>query len=383
MALPYRLFFPLGLILSWIGILYWLLFGLGWTSEYRPAFHAIIQIQGFLICFAAGFLFTAIPRWTETAPASPWTMGIAALSLGGSAFAAWGDHIVASQLAWSVAAGILGVFGWRRFQWPEGRWRLPNAFIHVPVALGIGIAGSLLFMLDGVYGWDGRLQEMGRLIVFQGVFLGLIIGVGGMALPLITRGEPPPDGGTGPKDRRARAGHLLLALGFLVSFGLEAGGSVRVGYGLRAVLSAVALLSGPALHRFPTRPGWNRRLVWLGPWFIPASYTVGALYPEFKIAALHGVFMGGFALTAFAVAAHVVLGHEGADSDQNERAWPVAFYGLLLGGAILPRAAVQMDPSHSMLYLSLTAGAWWTGSLVWAAYLLYHVRHSRTKTESN
>ena len=51
---PYRVFFPLGLVLAWAGVLHWLLHGLGLLSDYRPVFHSITQIQGFLICFALG-----------------------------------------------------------------------------------------------------------------------------------------------------------------------------------------------------------------------------------------------------------------------------------------------------------------------------------------
>jgi uncharacterized protein involved in response to NO len=38
---PYRLFFPLGLLLAWAGVLHWLLHGLGVLPDYRPVFHAI------------------------------------------------------------------------------------------------------------------------------------------------------------------------------------------------------------------------------------------------------------------------------------------------------------------------------------------------------
>ena len=46
---PYRLFFPLGLLLGWCGVLHWLLYGTGVLADYRPVFHAIAQVQGFLI----------------------------------------------------------------------------------------------------------------------------------------------------------------------------------------------------------------------------------------------------------------------------------------------------------------------------------------------
>ena len=73
---PYRLLFPLGIVLSWTGVLPWLLFAIGVTDEYRSIFHSMAQVQGFLACFAVGFLFTMIPRRTGTAAPSPWQMAV-------------------------------------------------------------------------------------------------------------------------------------------------------------------------------------------------------------------------------------------------------------------------------------------------------------------
>ena len=51
---PYRLFFPLGALLAWAGVLHWLLHSVGLLASYEPVFHSIAQIQGFMMCFAVG-----------------------------------------------------------------------------------------------------------------------------------------------------------------------------------------------------------------------------------------------------------------------------------------------------------------------------------------
>ena len=48
-------------LLAWVGVVHWLLDGLGLLADYRPVFRSITPIQGFMQCFAVGFLFTAIP----------------------------------------------------------------------------------------------------------------------------------------------------------------------------------------------------------------------------------------------------------------------------------------------------------------------------------
>ena len=68
----YRLFFPLGVLLGWWGVGQWLLFSLQLGGGYRVVFHSMAQVQGFLGCFIAGFLFTFIPRRTMTPAPKPW-----------------------------------------------------------------------------------------------------------------------------------------------------------------------------------------------------------------------------------------------------------------------------------------------------------------------
>ena len=63
---PYRIFFPLGVLLGTAGVSIWLLYWLGLTAGYSGRAHAFVQIEGFLYAFIAGFLLTAIPRFTGT-----------------------------------------------------------------------------------------------------------------------------------------------------------------------------------------------------------------------------------------------------------------------------------------------------------------------------
>ena len=58
---PFRLFFPLGVALAWIGIGHWIAYWGGWIGSYSCLAHGLVQIQGFLFAFALGFLLTALP----------------------------------------------------------------------------------------------------------------------------------------------------------------------------------------------------------------------------------------------------------------------------------------------------------------------------------
>src|ERR1043165_8519631 len=63
---PYRLFFPLGILVGLAGVAIWPLNYFGILTGYWGMSHAYVQADGFLFCFIAGFLLTALPRFTNT-----------------------------------------------------------------------------------------------------------------------------------------------------------------------------------------------------------------------------------------------------------------------------------------------------------------------------
>src|SRR5438034_7409234 len=65
---PYRIFFPLGIVLGAMGVSIWPLYYFGLTEGYSGRAHAFVQTDGFLYSFILGFLLTAIPRFTGTQP---------------------------------------------------------------------------------------------------------------------------------------------------------------------------------------------------------------------------------------------------------------------------------------------------------------------------
>src|SRR6476646_10948863 len=79
---PYRLFFPLGILFGLAGVAIWPLYSFGLTATYSGRSHAFVQIYGFLYAFVAGFLLTAVPRFTGTQPPSlPTQLSLAAVRL--------------------------------------------------------------------------------------------------------------------------------------------------------------------------------------------------------------------------------------------------------------------------------------------------------------
>src|SRR5438477_3784347 len=147
----YLLLLPLGALLAWAGVLPWLLFALGATRLYLPmieaigyraAFHPIAQVEGFLTCFAVGFLFTFIPRRTGTSAPAAWQMLVALAAPIAAVVFAWFEWWLAAQISWLVLLAVLIGFAARRMA--SARRRVPPSFVWVAMGLLMGAAGSVL-----------------------------------------------------------------------------------------------------------------------------------------------------------------------------------------------------------------------------------------------
>lgn len=364
---PYRLFFPLGIAISWVGVGQWLLFTSGRIEAYLSIFHSMAQVQGFLICFAMGFLFTMLPRRTESAPPPRTLLLLCAACPLAITLAAALEFWIWAQAAWLLLLGLLARFAIPRLV--SGKRRPPVSFLWLPIALICGTVGSVMTGFGAaIPGW-WTLHEIGRSLVLQGFFLCLVLGVGSFVVPLFTRGEGLRDADLVLGLKRQTALHCSAAVLLILSFVVEWTASQRGGYALRAALLFAVLSSVGKIHRFPTKRGTIRLLVWIGVWCVPSGYLLGALFPSLGKGALHVTFVGGFGLLVLAVSSQVVLGHEGREA-LRDRAWihPLLIVLLLLA-AVAARALYELQSERQLLWMTTSATAFLLATLAWGALL--------------
>lgn len=369
---PYRILFPLGIVLAWVGVGKWFLLASLGVGTFASAGHAITQVQGFLMCFAAGFLLTAIPRRTGSAPASAGLVALAALAPTVTTLAANLGAFSLSQLAWLVLVVALVTFAVRRLRGGGGaRRRPPNAFVWIPASFLLGLVGTVLMALRALGPEWMRVHDVGKDLLVQGLFLGLVLGVGSLVFPLITREEGPPDGTASPSDRRARLLHLVAALGLGGTFVVERWLDVRAGLALRAAITAGVLLAAARLWIPPRLPGLHRWLVWLGAWCVPVGLALAAALPTYhRVAALHVLFIGGFSALALAVGVHVSVSHSDDDGPLEGRPWQVALLALLLAVSVAARLAMAYDPLRLWTWLGVSSAAFVLATLAWGALVV-------------
>jgi len=364
---PFRIFFPLGVVLAWVGIGHWLLYVTGLTATYSCLFHGLVQMQAFMMSFAVGFLLTALPRRTQTPPAAPIEMAAMAGALIVITGAAAAEHWEVAEIGYAGLFVLLIQFALRRFLGRAAGRRPPAAFVLIPLAVLHGLGGAALIAAGAATDGLGWTMGFGRLLVEQGVFLCLAVGIGGLVLPLMGGAEPPPDLGSAPREYWKALGYAAAGAMIFASFLFEQIGFERGGPLFRAMVVAIGLGLGGGAWRPPGKPGVHRKLVWLSVWLMPVGLIVSALWPDYRVPALHILFIGGFSLMAFGVATHVALSHLNMEHLALGRPRAVIVLGVSFLVALCARLAADASNTY-FVHLGWAAALWLLGSAGWLTF---------------
>ncbi|MFT7517075.1 MAG: hypothetical protein ACI84O_000865, partial [Myxococcota bacterium] len=130
--------------------------------------------------------------------------------------------------------------------------------------------------------------------------------------------------------QRRRVGQLLAAVGIALSFALEAQGFLLIARLLRAALVLIALIVAAGIHRPPTMPGTQRKLIWIASWCLPIGLLLTAVLPNLLQIGLHVLFIGGLLLVTLSVALHVGLAHSSGQALVSKPVGAVRAFGALL-----------------------------------------------------
>jgi uncharacterized protein involved in response to NO len=364
---PFRLFFPLGVVLAWVGISHWLLYATGLTGSYSCQLHGLVQVEAFLMSFAVGFLFTALPRRTQGPPPSSLEMTGAAIALILNAALLATGHWIAAQAAYVTLFALVAQFALRRFVGRSAARRPPAAFVLIPIGALHGLLGAVLVAAAPALHALPWTLRLGPLFVQQGVFLCFTLGVGSLILPLMSGAPPPADFRSSPRESAKALAYATAGFAFFASFVLETAGWSRGAPLLRALVDALGIGMAGA-WRPPGKPGLHRRLAWASVWMMPIGLAASGLFPDYRVAALHVLFIGGFGLLAFAVATHVSLAHLGLERLAAGRPPAVVVLGICFGLALAARVAADVSNTY-FDHLGWAAACWILGSAVWLGFL--------------
>lgn len=376
---PFRLFFPWGVVLALMGVLYWPLnlYHIAFTS-FPIDFHVWLQIYGFLWSFIVGFLATALPRLTETPHFSRREVGILFLLSLGIVSALCTSHIVWAHGFFTVALLVFVAQLAKRFV--RRKKTPPATFIFIPFAFVSALLGSSM-TIALQRGWNWHFEEvtiLARSLATLGFTSFLILGVGGFLIrSILGWGQPLPVSaqermGTMPANKiSAVVLHGFVGLGIFASFVLDAFLITQWALVLRAVLISFELVTQIKIHKWPQSGKITSVFLLVSLWlFLAGIWGTVFCPPDFRLAFLHLCFIGGFSLSVFSVATRVILSHCGFSKLLNGSYRPFSIAGTFILLGLLARFSANFLPESYELHLAFGALAWVVGVLVWSFFIL-------------
>jgi uncharacterized protein involved in response to NO len=365
----YRLFFPLGLVLGIAGASIWPAYYVGLTETYSGRSHAFVQVEGFLYAFVAGFLLTAIPRFTGTpAPGQAAQSALAALLVVASLSFELRSFAL-GHLAFAAAHLTLIVLAARRFL--RRQQQPPDTFALVGTGIACGAVAAFINAALALEALDPRWDLLGRRLLTEGMVLLLVLGVGGFLgprllgfaqMPLVKIGDP------GPRRRIGLYVAIGVALALTVVF--EYGADMPWLAYLRAAIGSAVLLVTVTPWRAPAARTTLSWCVWTASWLVILALWLSAIAPAHRVESLHVLFMGGFTLLILAVGTRVTLSHGGHGLSAERRSWPLRI-GMATGlVALFARVGAGFAQEAFFEQLAWAAAFWIAGVAFWGLHLV-------------
>ena len=170
---PFRVFFPLGLLLGTIGVSLWPLFYWHLIIYYPATPHMRLMIEGLMGSFVVGFLGTAGPRLLGSKPLNAGeVLALLVLQLSSACC-----HLTRLQvLGDALFLGLLLFFVFTVLRRRSAQSNQPPpSFVLVVAGLLNAVAGMLLILFAGR---SLFADQLGRLLLNEGFILFPLLGVG-------------------------------------------------------------------------------------------------------------------------------------------------------------------------------------------------------------
>ena len=371
---PYRIFFPLGLLSAFIGVLSWVPFALGYTQNYPGTEHPHLMIGGFLYVFALGFLMTAIPRFTETAPAKFSELLCQAgvilfMIFTGTASLVSPQWRETSLLLQIVSVVFLVLFCVPRFL--SKKRKPPPSFLFIGVGILCGLLGSVLLYFDERGSISAEWGLTGRSLFYHGMMLSFVIGVGSRLIPVLLGHETNPMNPDVSPRGSSNLGILLgLAVAYFLSFPVELFVAQEAGRIVRAAVLLFVSIRFWKIFVPPVRRGalplWLRVagvMLLIGQWCF-------ALFPGYAVHGVHLTFAGGYSLLTLLIASRVVLSHGGYDLSWELRSRGLHVVGVFVAASAIARFLAPLAPTSYVHHLAYASFGWSLGVGAWAILFL-------------
>jgi len=366
-AEPFRIFFPLGLLLGAVGVALWPLYV--WHAiEFYPAnTHVRLMVEGMMGSFIIGFLGTAGPRLLEARPLSAVETSILFALQILSAFL----HLVQNQTGGDILFLTLLLFfvGAMATRARTGRDLPPPNFVLVLFGLLNAIVGIFLITASKSITNGLFLNQLGGLMLNEGFVLFPILGVGAFFFPKLLGGAKPE-----PADlqiaavlwRKRAAIAALTGTVIWSSFVLEALAWTRTAAVVRGLTTLIYFVTQGHLLERPSGPPFLAQCFRFGALLLVVGLFLPLVLPAYRLANLHLTFIGGFSIILFTVSTRVILGHSGHQYLFQKRLRFLIASLALLVLAMLARVSADFILPERNSHLVYATLIWLLAAAVWA-----------------
>lgn len=356
----FRPFFLGAGLLAVLGmVLWWGYFQFGWTLPVAAPpslWHGHEMIFGFVAAAIAGFILTALPNWTNTAPVTGrWLAALVVLWLLGrllvTTSAVWPAGLVA-VVDTAFLLSLAGYVGWVLIE--SHNWR-NLVFL---VALFAVIGGNVLFHAEQLGLADDGASD-GLRLALNGIVL-LITIIGGRIVPAFTRNALDREGIAHDIKPRAWLDMAVIITVFaIVPADLFARGTFTAAAVtlVAAILSALRFLTWQSERTLGMPIVWSLHLGYL--WLVVGLFMKGlaASLPSLAgIVWIHAITIGAVGTMVLAVMTRATLGHTGGALVAS-RTTAVA-YGAVSVSAITRIVAPEVPDTFYLFLLGISAVAW-------------------------
>jgi uncharacterized protein involved in response to NO len=366
---PFRVFFPVGLVLGAIGVALWPMFVWRVIHFYPAEAHVRLMIEGLMGSFIIGFLGTAGPRLLDAHPFKAFeTSTLLALQLLSASLQLARQQLEGDIIFLALLLYFLAAIGLRaRKRAPEDL--PPPSFVLVLIGYFNAIAGITLIlaakaMVNGFFA-----NRLGALMLNEGFVLFPILGVGAFFFPKMLGGASPQRSDLQmAKVQWKKKAAVAAAAGVLIlaSFGMEAADWTRSAALLRGITAVLYFTTQGRLLGKPAGPSFLANCFRLGTLLLGVGLLLPTVLPAYRLANLHVTFLGGFTVILFTVSTRVIIGHSGQQHLFQKRMRFLSAALTLLLLAMTARVAADFSAPLRNSHLVYAALIWLGAAAVWA-----------------
>ncbi|HEX5037863.1 MAG TPA: NnrS family protein [bacterium] len=375
----YRVFFPIGWLMGLAGVGLWILFLQNAMGTYPKEWHADLMTGGFLPLFAAGFLMTAVPRFTGSFGPERSDFVVGGALAAGLLLTVFFPNRLPFHACLGAFSLFLLAFCWRRIR--NRSAYPPPPLILALAALAAEVVAAAFQAFHDATGRADLFDTLGRLYLYEGFQLLLILGVGIFLIPNLL-GRPtctppvtvsvrPPKEKPLPFLRLIPLPLWVVSAVLLASFALEIRVSPALGRGLRAAVFTLVSFHDWKIHRGPAVRSTLAWSLWTSCWLLLLGLWLPVAAPSYDVHARHLAYVGGFGLMTFAVATRVTLAHGSHDLvlEKTSRLLKAAV-GLILLAAATRSIARLLPETAYWNHLLFAAWSWTLGLAAWGGFAL-------------